>query len=226
MNPVARLSIQLLPLFFSVILHEIAHGWVAERRGDPTARLSGRITLNPLPHVDPVGTLLIPIFLGVLGMPIIGWARPVPVNFLNLRNPRRDSMLVAVAGPGTNLLLALFGALLLRIALFFYFSGAALPSARTSFFLFPLVLMLRFMVEINLLLMVFNMVPIPPLDGSRVLAGVLSPGPARVLAQIEPFGMVIIFALLAYGVLGRMIGPMIAVLERIIFGISFSGIAS
>lgn len=171
-------------ILFSVIIHECAHGWVAERFGDPTARLSGRLTLNPLPHIDPVGTILFPILLLIIsgGRFALGWAKPVPVNFRNLRNPKEDMMKVGAAGPLANILLALFCILILRVV-------KPLPSS----FLAQIV---GFGVFINLLLAAFNLVPIPPLDGSRVIMGLLPPRAAYNYSKLEPFGIFIVILVL------------------------------
>lgn len=168
-------------LFFSVIFHEVAHGWVASRLGDPTARLYGRLTLNPLKHIDPLGTFVVPLVLRILGFYPIGWAKPVPVNYANLRNPRTDMIWVALAGPGTNIALALFASLLLKL---FPFS----PGQE----LFSIAILL------NLLLALFNLIPIPPLDGSRVVLGLLPARLARSYAQLESFGLILVFVLLNF----------------------------
>lgn len=180
----------LLPiLLFSIILHECAHGWVAERCGDPTARLSGRLTLNPIPHIDLMGTIVLPLLLIMTRSPIIfGWAKPVPVNFHNLRNPRQDMIWVALAGPATNIALALLCAVALK-------AGIGTPRSIVG-------LLLGYGVFINLLLAIFNLIPIPPLDGSRILMGLLPPQQAYSYARIEPFGFVIIIGLLFMGFLG------------------------
>jgi len=171
-------------ILFAVILHEYSHGWIAEKLGDPTARMSGRLTFNPLKHIDPVGTVLVPLVLKLLGFVPLGWAKPVPVNFSNLRHPKQDMIWVALAGPGSNLL-------------------AAFVLSRVLF-LVPTLWMyeiLAFLIMVNLLLAVFNLLPIPPLDGSRVLMGLLPLPWARKLASIERFGFLILIVLLNLGIL-------------------------
>ena len=182
----------LVILFFSVILHEVAHGVAAERLGDPTARMMGRITLNPMAHIDPIGTILLPglmILWNLIfgGVPIFGWAKPVPVNPANLNHPRHDMMWVAAAGPSTNIIIALVLAGLYRLV--------ASPGTLASVILF-------YGVAINLFLTFFNLIPIPPLDGSRILARFLPERYGYYLSRIEPFGFLIIIVLVAGGVLG------------------------
>jgi len=184
-----KLSIMLAPGLMAITCHEVSHGYVANRFGDGTARSLGRLTLNPLKHLDVIGTLMV----FVIG---IGWAKPVPVNFKNLRNPKRDMVWVAAAGPVTNFILAFISAMGLRC-------GVAI-SGSLSFFplkeavLSPILLMLAFSVYINLLLAIFNIIPVPPLDGGRVLAGLLPPRSAQALGRFEPYGMVIIVLLVFF----------------------------
>jgi len=163
-----RVAVLVLPVLFAIIVHEVAHGWVANRLGDPTARMLGRLTLNPIKHIDPIGTILVPGMLLLLGGFIFGWAKPVPVTEHNLRSPKRDMMLVALAGPGANLFMAVGWGLLihLAIAVAASWSSAALYLALTG----------AAGVLVNLVLMVLNLLPLPPLDGGRVLMGLL-PGP-------------------------------------------------
>jgi len=191
-----------LPVLFAIVLHEVAHGWVADRLGDNTARFMGRLTLNPLKHIDPVGTILIPVLLLVVGSPFLfGYARPVPIDFRKLRNPRRDMIWVALAGPVTNLLLALISTLVLAVTV--HLPGSAEWVAR------PLALMCQASIIINVVLCIFNLIPLPPLDGGRVAVGLL-PGPmAYQLSRIEPFGFLIIILLLVSGVLQSVVGPLI-----------------
>lgn len=184
-----KLSIMLVPGLMAITCHEVSHGYIAWLRGDDTAKSQGRLTLNPLNHLDIIGTLMI-IVIG------IGWAKPVPVNFNNLRNPKRDMIWVAAAGPVTNMLLAALSAFLLRITV--SLTAPVPDSSWLQLFLDPIVLMLAFSVYINLLLALFNLIPIPPLDGGRVLSGLLPYKQALVLSRIEPYGMVIIIMLVFF----------------------------
>ena len=200
---VQQLAIQLPPLLFALTVHELAHGWVAFRLGDPTAKLAGRLTMNPLKHLDPLGVLAFVIMK-------IGWAKPVPVDPRYFRNPQKDMLLVALAGPGSNVLLAIASALLARVLV----SVPVLP----LFVLQPLVGMLVASVWINIMLAVFNIIPIPPLDGSKVLMGVLPPEAARSFARIEPFGFFILLALFYTGVIGALFLPIIRFSNNLLLG--------
>ena len=180
-----------LILIPSLAFHEAAHAWTADRLGDPTARMLGRLTLNPLAHIDWIGTVLFPIIgMTVPGAPVIGWAKPVPVNLRNLRAPRRDFAIVAVAGPISNLILATIAALIVNQM--DYSLGSAI---------------LRRFVEINVFLAVFNMIPVPPLDGGNVLAGFVSEPIARLIDQIRPYGMIVLLVLLVTHALDAVVFP-------------------
>lgn len=184
-----KLSIMLVPGLMAITCHEVSHGFIADKFGDSTARSLGRLTLNPIKHLDILGTLMV----FVIG---IGWAKPVPVNFNNLRHPKRDMIWVAAAGPITNFCLATFSALLMRglIAATQQVPEGSMIAA----FVDPVTLMLAFSVYINLLLGIFNLIPVPPLDGGRVAVGLLPYGPSMALARVEPFGMIIIIALVFF----------------------------
>jgi len=186
MDILLRVFVLGLPILLAITLHEAAHGYVALRYGDDTAKRAGRISLNPLRHVDPIGTIILPGILLLTGAPILfGYAKPVPVNFARLRHPRRDSVYVAAAGPAMNLFLAFMSALLFHFLIF-------LPPEVIPVFQE----MLSLSILINVTLAVFNMLPLPPLDGGRVAVGLLPDGLARPLANLEPYGIFIIFGLL------------------------------
>jgi len=210
-----KISIWALPVLLAVVLHEVAHGWVAEKFGDQTARWMGRLTLNPIKHIDPIGTVLIPLALVVMNSPFLfGYAKPVPVNFRNLNNPKRDMIWVALAGPVTNLLLALVSALLLALAL-------NMP-ASMGWVAEPLAWMCRASIIINVVLCIFNLLPLPPLDGGRVAVGLL-PGPmAWQLSRIEPYGFVIVVLLLVTDVLPALIGPPINGVANMLIGMALA----
>lgn len=182
-----KLSIMLVPALLAVTLHEVAHGYVADRRGDPTARLLGRLTINPLRHLDPIGTLAL-LLLG------FGWARAVPVNPGNLRRTRQDMILVALAGPGANLMLAIFCALCLRWGA--ALSGSQPVDGHTLSFGEPISLMAAFGLYINVILALFNLLPIPPLDGGRVMLNILPAGLADKIRKVEPFGLLLLLFLI------------------------------
>jgi len=209
------ISIWALPVLFAVVLHEVAHGWVADKLGDDTARWMGRLTLNPLKHIDPVGTLLIPILLLVMQSPFLfGYAKPVPINWRKLRNPNRDMVLVALAGPLTNLALALLSTAVLMLAVM-------MPESML-WFTKPLALMCQASIIINLVLFIFNLLPLPPLDGGRVAVGLL-PGPmAYQLSQLERYGFIIIMVLLVLGWLQAIIGPVVMGGSQFLINLAFS----
>ncbi|MGX9727904.1 MAG: site-2 protease family protein [Candidatus Electronema sp. VV] len=194
------------PFLFALTLHELAHGWTAWRLGDPTARNEGRLTLNPLSHLDPFGTIAF-FFIS------IGWAKPVPVNPAYFRNPRKGMLAVALAGPGANLLLAVASALLVKLMLLLPADSPLLISL-----LVPALNMAAASVWINIMLMVFNCLPIPPLDGSKVLMGLLPPGAALRYAQIEPYGFLLVLLLSYTGVLGGIIGPVTRFANGLLLG--------
>ncbi len=199
------ISIAALPILLAITFHEAAHGFVADRKGDPTAKYLGRLTLNPLAHIDPFGTILLPLLLYVgpllvTGQPgfVFGYAKPVPVNFMNLRRPKADMVWVAAAGPLTNLALAVAsGALLHGLAAISNGPGVGLPGGGEGGFRIaePIAQMLAYGVFINVALMLFNLLPIPPLDGGRVLVGLLPTGASSWLANLEPYGMFIVIGL-------------------------------
>ena len=196
---VQKIAIWIVPVLLGITVHEVAHGWVARKLGDNTAFMLGRLTLNPLKHVDPLGTTLIPGMLLLLQAGFIfGYAKPVPINWKNLHQPKRDMALVAVAGPVANLLMAVGWALLLRLGMLLGDNGLALVYMGVAG------------VSINAILMILNLLPLPPLDGGRVLTGLL-PGPmAYKFSRIEPYGFFILIGLLVTGILGLILWPLIS----------------
>jgi Zn-dependent protease len=194
-----------IPGIFAITTHEVAHGWVAKRLGDPTAYMLGRLTLNPIKHIDPIGTILVPIVMFALGGFLFGWAKPVPVAYRNLKQPKRDMVLVAAAGPAVNLLMALGWTALLAGAL-------AFNGSRQGW----LVNVCNFGMQFNVMLAVFNLIPIPPLDGGRVLSGLLPRAGSNFLDRIEPYGIIIVLVLLMGPghILGQLMTPFLDFLIR------------
>ena len=211
-NMIQQLILMAPPLLLAITLHEVAHGWAALLCGDATAKAQGRLSLNPLRHIDPIGTVLVPALMALFGGFIFGWAKPVPVNYGRLRQPKRDMALVALAGPLSNLLMALGWAL---AAL----AGQALHGG-LPWLGVPLFAMGVVGVSVNVMLGVLNLVPIPPLDGSRVLAGMLPNRAGQTMAQIEPYGLIILVVLLMSGVLNLM--PMVNTIRHFILALFFS----
>ncbi len=215
LTTIQRVVVWALPVLFAITVHEVAHGWVAKQLGDPTAMMLGRLTLNPIKHIDPIGTVVVPLVLLLMGGFIFGWAKPVPVTWENLKNPKRDMALVAVAGPLSNLLMAILWALVMKLG---FMIGNAMPSLA-----WPLIYMGGAGIAINAILMLLNLLPLPPLDGGRVLAGLL-PGPwAWKLSRIEPYGLIILVVLLATGMLGQILSPPMRLLEGALFSLAGVG---
>ncbi len=205
-----KLSIMLVPGLMAITFHEVSHGFIAFIRGDNTAKSLGRLTLNPLKHLDIIGTLMI-IVIG------IGWAKPVPVNFNNLRSPKSDMIWVSLAGPLTNLILAILSAFLIRVIV--PLTEPVPDSSLLQMFLEPILLMLAFSVYINLILALFNLMPLPPLDGGRVLMGLLPNRLAAKLSRVEPYGMIIIIVLVFFtDVFKYTILPMLSVMVHLLAG--------
>jgi Zn-dependent protease len=206
LNP-AQVFIAFIVLVFSLTVHEFAHAWSASRLGDQTAAREGRITLNPLAHIDLVGTVIFPLVAMIFGLPLIGWAKPVPVSVRGLAHPRRDLIIIAMAGPMSNVVLAILASLTLRLLP----AGAGLPGGEVGSQLDvaqPITFLAMQALQLNLLLALFNLIPIPPLDGGNVLSNVLPPRPAYAFdTTIRPYGFLILYALMLTGILGMIIGP-------------------
>jgi Zn-dependent protease len=215
---ITTLTIWALPVLFAITLHEAAHGYAARHFGDRTAELAGRISLNPLRHIDPMGTIVVPALILVTSSlaagsaMLFGWAKPVPVNFGRLRNPKADMLWVAAAGPLANLFMAIGWAVLFRLAMMVPDSEYAIPMAR----------MADAGMQINAVLMMLNLLPLPPLDGGRIAVSLLPAGPAYKFAQLEPYGFPILLLLLFTGILGDILGPLVAIFRfvlAIVFGL-------
>jgi Zn-dependent protease len=215
---IQKISIVALPIIMGVIFHEIAHGWVAYKLGDPTAKEQGRLSLNPLVHIDLFGTIIMPLILIISKTGIIfGYAKPVPVNFSNLHEPKKHMIWVSAAGPGTNILLALLSGIIYRFILLmnpYHYSWSPI--------LFdPLMLMLEYSVLLNLVLAVINLIPIPPVDGGRILTGLLPPKQAMAYSKVEPFGLLILIFLIFFdplGIFSGTVGPIISLLYKLFLG--------
>jgi len=202
---IQKIAIYALPVIFAITVHEAAHGFAARFFGDMTADRAGRITLNPLKHIDPIGTILLPALTLMVGGILFGWAKPVPVDFSRLRNPKRDMLWVAAAGPASNFVMALFWALMIKLSL-------TAPNIYSN----PMALMGQAGVMINVVLMVLNLLPLPPLDGGRIAVSLLPNHMAFKYAQIERYGFIILIVLLATGILGRIMEPFIDAVIQII----------
>ncbi len=202
------IAVGVLPILFAVTLHEVAHGWMARRLGDRTAEMLGRLSLNPIKHIDPIGTVLVPIFLFATVGFLFGWAKPVPVAFRNLNNPKRDMVWVALAGPFANIVMGVFWALIYKLTIL---SGLA-----TSFVGGWLLSMAEIGIIINALLAAFNLLPIPPLDGGRVLRGLVNESMGYFLDRIEPFGLIILVFLLWQGWLWVLVSPLLTLVKNLI----------
>ena len=215
-NIVFEIAVWLVPLVIAIVFHEVAHGLVARRLGDPTAESKGRLSLNPIKHIDPFGTVILPMLLALSHAPMFGWAKPVAVNYSRLNSPRRDMVLVALAGPGMNLILALVGTAIL----------AATVEAKTGVGAFIAANALNF-VAINIFLAIFNLLPVPPFDGGHVVEGLLPPGPAQSFRKLGRYSLLVLVLLLLVlptlspraNVVARIVSPIVDQVTRIILAI-------
>lgn len=223
---ILSIVISLFALLFAITIHEASHAWSAQRFGDPTAAAMGRVSLNPLAHIDPIGTVLLPLLLVITGAPAFGWAKPVMVNPRNLRHPRRDNLWISFAGPAANLIAATVCLLLILLIKAFRpdtigflaaFLGRQQRFAAGLYPLEGLVLVLFYFILVNTYLAVFNLIPVPPLDGSGVLGGLLSYQAAAAYDRIRPYGFIIVLGLIMLGVLDVVIRPVIQLIGTLIF---------
>ena len=216
--------VQFAVLLFSLSIHEAAHAWMADRRGDYTARYMGRVSLNPAAHIDPIGTVVFPLLNMIMGLPLIGWAKPVPVNPLHLKDPARDHMYVSFAGPAANLIagvFALFSLLLLK----WFIPGAGRAVVNMAYtmniaggqsLITPIVGILFFMMLINFMLAIFNLLPVPPLDGHWIVAGLLPPGAAESFRRFGSYGIFILYGLMFLGVFRLILHPVVLTLRKLL----------
>jgi Zn-dependent protease len=217
-NTLFQIATWLIPLIIAIVFHEVSHGLVAKRLGDPTAEERGRLTFNPIRHVDPFGTVILPLILALSHAPIFGWAKPVPVNYARLRRPRRDMVLVALAGPGMNVLLAVLGAIVLAATLTWSSDPNGLATTLIAGNALNFVL-------INLFLAVFNLLPIPPFDGGHVVQGLLPPAAARSFARIGRYSLLVLVVLLlvlpalGINVVGHIVSPLVDGLANGLLGL-------
>lgn len=206
-NTIRQLIISVPALVLAITFHEVSHGYVANRLGDPTARLMGRLTLNPIKHIDPIGTVILPLILTLLGGVIFGYAKPVPINPANFKNPQKGMAISAAAGPVTNIVLAILSSVLLVLVVLPL--SSFLQSDTANAILTPIALMLQYSVRINIFLAALNLIPIVPLDGGRVLVGLLPYRQAMSYSKIEPYGIFILFGLIFTGIAGLFIFPLV-----------------
>jgi Zn-dependent protease len=206
-----QIFIWAIPVLFAVTLHEVGHGWAANKLGDSTAKDMGRLSVNPLKHIDPMGTIAVPLITFFISGFIFGWAKPVPVNWNKLRNTKRDIALVALAGPAANLIMIIFWLFIAKLFISLANEGNFIANLLT--------LMAWAGIVINSLLMILNLFPLPPLDGSRVVFSLLPPQLAYRYSKIEPYGLIILVVLLASGVLFKIIGPIITWVEQLMYSL-------
>jgi len=213
-DTIRQLIISVPALVFAITFHEVSHGYVANRLGDPTARLMGRLTLNPIKHIDPVGTVLLPLILTAMGGVIFGYAKPVPINPANFRDSKRDMAISAAAGPITNVLLAILSSLIIMIIIVPAMN--LLQSNIANAFFIPLYGMFKFSIQINLFLAALNLMPVLPLDGGRVLVGLLPYKQAAAFSRLEPYGLIIFFGLIFTGIAKYFIIPIYLLLTILV----------
>jgi Zn-dependent protease len=209
LNLISTLFVFVIPVIFAVTVHEVAHGWVASQFGDQTARSMGRLTLNPIKHIDPVGTIVVPVIMYFASGFIFGWAKPVPINWRNLGHPRRDMAIVAIAGPAANLLMLLFWAMSAKVIMLLGNDSNHLAQL--------LFIMCSIGITINIVLMILNLFPVLPLDGGRVLTSMLPPNLAISFSRMEPYGLIILVVLLLSGVLWKILLPVISGTKSLIY---------
>ena len=213
---IRQIIVSAIPILIAIILHEVSHGFVANKLGDPTAKMMGRLTLNPVAHIDLFGTILMPLFLLIStgGQFVFGYAKPVPINPYNFRNPKRDMAISAAGGPLMNMIVALVSVIILKY-LIIPASGSASEEVMIKI-IKPMGMMLNASIQINIVLAAFNLIPIPPLDGGRVLMGFLSDSQAHLLGKVEPFGMIIVLVLVVSGMASVVMTPLIKLLLSLV----------
>ena len=211
MHKILLIIIQFAVVLFAISVHESAHGWMANKFGDPTAKLQGRITLNPIAHIDLIGTIIFPIFLAIIGAPVFGWAKPVMVNPYNLKNPRKDGMFISAAGPVSNIISGFIG-----IVLFLILKSFGIVSLYTGGAIEVLSYILYFFIIINIFLAIFNLIPIPPLDGSGIIEGLLHNEALEMYLKIKPYGFLILLIIIYTNLLNIIANPIISIIYRIL----------